>query len=119
MKKRPKPIYVVYVGGRSNRFRHQGRLFRAEGAYTFNAGLATEIGGVAVDEMGRVIPEILAGKGAVWATDNIDWFTAQAEINPQVWAVFRGKPSARDIAAIPAPVEDEPVPTDGKDEGDG
>ncbi len=120
VKKRPKPIYVVYKGTSQERLFNKALVDRPEGKYVFDKGLPTRIDPLpVVEDSELVLPMVRVGngdpKGVVWNTDNQSYYRKKARMNPETWVIFERKPSKKDLAvALGEAVADEPEPRKAK-----
>ncbi len=91
-KKRPKPIFVAYVGPHHELLRTDGIISRPEGSYGFSRGIALKITGQPVDALGRYLPNFpeKVGEAVEWDTADIDYFQGKAERNPGTWVLAKG-----------------------------
>lgn len=117
VKKRPKPIYVVYKGTSQERLFNKALVDRPEGKYVFDKGLPTQIDPLpVVEDSELVLPMVRVGngdpKGVVWSTENQAYYRKKARMNPETWAVVEKEKTAKKAVAkakkakVPAPDSD-------------
>ncbi len=103
VKKRPKPIYVVYKGTSQERLFNKALVDRPEGKYVFDKGQPLRIDPLpVVEDSELVLPMVRVGngdpKGIVWCTDNLSYYRKKARMNPETWAVVEKEKTAKKAA---------------------
>ncbi len=103
VKKRPKPIYVIYKGTSQERLFNKALVDRPEGKYVFDKGQPHRIDPLpVVEDSELVLPMVRVGngdpKGIVWSTDNQSYYRKKARMNPETWVVVEKEKTAKKAA---------------------